>query len=224
MAKNPATVTIYGRLSYPVFRHSEAVSRNAGSMYPQSDPNKVAPEFNILVEEGQLKKLTKHINDVFLPHCEAQFKAGEKRNALAPKDIKKLKALMDSEDWEDQPPYIPIKVVSEKTAALAPEAAASVKVKGMNGQDVVLKAIVNDEDELDVPDADLLTFPVIRPIEQTVHTMYSGCLVAATLNLYAFVASGMPGISASAGTCVFKADADSFGGGIDVDEDEIFMD
>lgn len=224
MAKNPATVTIYGRLSYPVFKHADAVARNASSMYPQSDPNRVAPEFNLLVEQPQLDKLVKHIKDVFLPYCAAQAAAGEKRNAIEPKAMKKLLALFDSEDWEEQPPYIPIKVVGEKTAKLAPEAVASVKVKGQNGMDMVLKAIVNDEDELAVPDPDLLTFPVIRPIEQTVHNLYGGSVAAATLNLYAFMASGMPGITASAGTVVFKADADAFGGGTAIDEEEIFMD
>jgi hypothetical protein len=100
---------------------------------------------------------------------------------------------------------------------------ASVKVSGNRGTDIELKAIVNDEDELAVPDPDLLSFPVIRPINQTVHQMYAGCYVAATLNLYAYE-TGSVGVSASAGVAVFKADGDRFGGGVTVDEDEIFAD
>jgi len=97
-------------------------------------------------------------------------------------------------------------------------------VSGNRGVDIELKAIVNNEGELLVPDPDLLTFPVIKPIGQTVHTMYGGCYVAATLNLYAYTKPSA-GYSASASVAVFKADGERFGGGGPaVDEDEIFLD
>jgi len=83
---------------------------------------------------------------------------------------------------------------------------------------------VTSEDELLVPDPDLLTFPVIKPIGQTVHSMYPGAYVAATLNLYAYHNGKHPGFSAGASTAVFKADGERFGGGTSVDEDEIFLD
>ena len=117
-----------------------------------------------------------------------------------------------------------MKPVPEKTQALAPEAVAMIKISGQRGLDIDLKAIVTSEDELNVPDPDQLAFPIVKPIGQTVHRMYGGCYVAATVNLYAFVSGKLPGFSASAGTAVFKADGDRFGGGVDVDEDEIFLD
>ena len=66
--------------------------------------------------------------------------------------------------------------------------------------------------------------PGVRRICQTVHSMYPGCFVAATLNLYGFLSGKKPGFSASASTAIFKADGDRFGGGVDFDEDEIFLD
>ena len=56
-----------------------------------------------------------------------------------------------------------------------------IKAIGTKGQDIEVKAIVNDENELSVPDPDQLTFPVLRPIGQTVHSLYPGCMVAVTL-------------------------------------------
>ena len=221
--KDPQTVTIYGRLSWPVWTHAQAVERNIKSKYPK-DAADVRPEFNLVVEQGQLDKLIKHILEVFLPWCEEQSKAGESRSALDDKQAEKVRKLIESGDWEDQPPYIPIKPVPEQTAELAPEAVALVKVNGMKGVDIELKAIAYNEDELKVPDPDQLVFPVIKPIHLTTHQMYGGALVAATLNLYAFLSGKMPGITASASTAVFKADADRFGGGVAVDEESMFMD
>ena len=127
-------------------------------------------------------------------------------------------------DWESQPPYIAIKPVPEKTQPLAPEAVASVKVKGPRQADIALKAIVNSEDDLVVPDPAITSYPVLKPLNQTVHTMYGGAYVAATLNLYSFLSGKLPGFSASASVAIFKADGDRFGGGTEVDEDEIFAD
>jgi hypothetical protein len=222
--KNPKVVTIYGRLSFPNFLHAQAVARNATSKFPKAAED-VTPDFNLLVEQTQLDKFVKHVTDVFLPYCMEQEKNGEKRDALNDKQVKQLLKVINS-DWETQPPYIPIKPVADKTAALAPEAVASIKVVGNKGTDVELKAIVNDETELTVPDPDLLpeNFPLIKPIGQTVHSMYGGCYVAATINLYAYLSGALPGFSGSAGVAVFKADGDRFGGGVQVDEDEIFQD
>lgn len=219
---NPQNVTLYGRLSYPVFNHKDAVARNAKSSFPKADPNDVAPEFNILLEQAQLDKFLTHVKDVFLPYCLAQHTAGEKRNALDAAQIKRIMGVLD--DPENQPPYIPLKLVPEKTQELAPDAVYMLKVTGNKGTDVELKAVVNSEDELAVPDPDQLTFPVIKPLRQTVHNVYAGCYVAITANLYAFVSGKVPGFSASSGVCIFKMDADRFGGGGDIDEEEIFAD
>ena len=221
--KNPKTVTIYGRLSFPNFNYQQAVARNSKSNYPK-DAADVAPDFNMLVEPEQLKKLTDHVRDVFLPYCLEQSNKGEKRDALTQAEVDRILKLIESEDWEAQPPYIPIKPVPEKTADLAPEAVANIKVVGNKGIDIEQKAIVNTEDELLNPDGTQLVFPVIKPINQTVHQMYGGCYVAATLNLYAFISGKLPGFSASASVAIFKADGDRFGGGVAVDEDEIFAD
>lgn len=222
---NPQTVTIYGRLSFPNFLYEQAVKRNQTSKYPK-DAADVAPDFNLLVEQPQLDKLLTKVRDEFLPFCKEQSAKGEKRNALDDKQIKKITDLLDSGDWADQPPYVPIKPVGDKTAELAPEAVASIKIGGNKGTDLEQKAIVNSEDEWLDPakHTDVLAYPVIAPISQTVHSMYGGCYVAATINLYAFVSGNLPGFSAGASVAVFKADGDRFGGGVSVDEDEIFAD
>ena len=178
---------------------------------------------NLIAKDGKsLCIFIKH--EEFLPYCVEQSNKGEKRDALTQAEADRIIKLIENEDWDSQPPYISIKSISEKTAPLAPECVANVKVNGNKGVDIEQKAIVNNEDELLVPDPDQLTWPVIKPIGQTVHQMYGGCLVAATLNLYAFVSGKLPGFSASASTAVFKADAERFGGGTSVDEDEIFLD
>jgi hypothetical protein len=223
MGANPKIVTIRGRLSFPVFSYDQAVARNQKSNYPK-DAADVTPEFHLLLEQAQLDKFIKHVTEQFLPYCEEQSKKGEKRDALDAKQIGRITKLIEDQDWDAQPPYIPVKPVPEKTQELAPEALVSLKVVGNKGMDMEQKAIVNDESELSVPDPDLVQFPVIKPIGQTVHSLYGGCQAVATLNLYAFISGKTPGFSASASTVVFKADGDRFGGGIAVDEDEMFLD
>lgn len=224
MAKSPKNVTIYGRLSFPTFDYQQAVVKNAKSQYAKADVADVTPDFNLLVERAQLDKLRNHILNEFLPYCVEQSKKGEKRDALDQKQADRIKAIIESEDWDAQPPYICIKPVSPKTSELAPEALASIKVLGNKGTDIIQQAIVQDESELAVPDPDRVDYPAILPIGQTVHSLYGGCYAAATLNLYAFVSGKAPGMSAAASVCVFKADGDRFGGGVTVDEDEMFMD
>lgn len=222
---NPKQVTIRGRLSFPNFTHAGAVARNANSKFKKADPAEVKPDFNLLLEPTQLEKLKDHVLNVFLPYCEEQHKKGEKRDNLDPKDIKKIREMFEADAWDDQPPWIPVKPVGDKTAELAPEAVASLKVNGNAGSDIQLKARVNDESELAVPDPDQLKFPCIKPINETVHDMYGGCYVAATLNLYAYDNGGASkGFSAGAGVAVFIAEGERFGGGAAVDEDEMFMD
>ena len=87
-----------------------------------------------------------------------------------------------------------------------------------------LQAIVRDEDELAVPDPDRVKFPCILPINETVHDMYPGALVTATVNFYAYHNGKLPGFSAGVSTAVFKSDNERFGGSVAVDADEIFLD
>ena len=224
MAKSPKNVTIYGRLSFPTFDYTQAVAKNAKSQWAKADPADVTPDFNLLLERAQLDKLKKHVLDEFLPYCVEQSKKGDKRDALTQAEADKIKKIVEAEDWDSQPPYIPIKTVNEKTAELAPEALASIKIVGNKGTDIQQQAIVQDENELAVPDPDRVDYPAIMPIGQTVHSLYGGCYAAATLNLYAYISGKLPGFSAAASVCVFKADGDRFGGGVSVDADEMFLD
>ena len=221
--KDPKTVTIYGRLSFPTFTAKEAYDRSQRGQYPAADIASAAPDFQLLLEQPQLDKFLTHVEDVFFPYCVKQEQAGEKRDVLNAGEVKKLLEGMKG-DLAEQTFNTPLKPVHEKTAPLAPEAVAALKAIGNKGVDIELKAIVQNEDELAVPDPDLLTFPVIKPIGQTVHSMYPGCYVAATLNLYAYHNGKHPGFSAGVSTAVFKADGDRFGGGTSIDEDEIFLD
>jgi hypothetical protein len=222
-AKSQKTVTIYGRLSWPTWTAKEAYERSLKGQYPAADIASASPDFNLLIEQSQLDKLMKHIEEEFLPYCIEQEKKGEKRDKL---DAKEVKALLDplKKDLASQTFNTPIKPVHEKTVDAAPECVATVKCIGAKGVDMELKAIVQDEDELAVPDPDILQFPVIKPLSATVHSMYPGCYVAATLNLYAYHNGKHPGFSAGVTTAVFKANGDRIGGGISVDEDDIFND
>ena len=222
--KNPKTVTIYGRLSFPTFTADEAFARGQKGKYPPKSVAEAAPDFQLLVEQAQFDKLLNHIENEFAPFCIEQAAKGEKRDVLTDKEVAKLLDGIKG-DLADQMFNTPFKPIHEKTAPLAPECVAAIKVVGNKGVDMELKAIVNDEDELRVPDPDQLTWPIIKPIGQTVHSMYPGCYVAATLNLYAYHNDPKrPGIGAGAGTAVFKMDGERFGGGTSVDEDEIFAD
>jgi hypothetical protein len=223
MSKDPKNVTFYGRLSYPTFTAQEAYDRSLKGSYPAKDVASAAPDFLLLVNDTQFKKVLDHCVQVFLPYCQAQYEAGEKRDALEPGEVQKLIASIQG-DLADQVFNSPFKLVSDKTADLAPEAVAAIKIIGPKGGDFELKAIVNDESELSVPDPDLLSFPVLKPLSATTHEMYPGCVVAVTANLYAYKNGKLPGFSAGANVAVFRADADRFGGGGGIDTDEIFLD
>lgn len=222
MATSPKTVTIYGRLSFPTWTAAEGYTLSQKGTYPTADVASSSPSFNLLVTDAQWAKFYKHVTEEFLPYCNEQEQKGEKKDVLSKKEVADLIAGL--EDLENQVYNTPAKPVSEKTALLVPEAVASIKAIGPKGGDVELKAIVTDEGELKVPDPDLITFPVVKPIGVTVHQMYPGALVAATLNLYAYHNGKHPGFSAGASTAVFKADADRIGGSLAVDEEDIFSD
>ncbi len=221
--KDPKRVTIYGRLSFPTFTAQAAYDRSQSGKYPAADVASASPDFQLLVEQAQLDKLRDHVTNVFFPYCVEQDKNDEKRDRLSKKETDDLLAQLNSADF-DGVYNMPVKPIHEKSAELAPECVAAVKVIGNKGNDIELKAIVNDEDELAVNDGDIVAFPLILPIDKTVHSMYPGCYVAVTLNLYAYHNGKLPGFSAGGSVAVFKADAERFGGGVAVDEDEIFAD
>ena len=223
MSTSPKTVTIYGRLSFPTFTAQEAYDRSQKGSYPAKDIASAAPDFQLLLSQAQWDKFLKHATEVFLPYVAEQHAKGEKRDALEPKEVK---LLIDgiTGPLEDQVYNSPAKPVHEKSKDLAPDTVATIKCIGPKGGDIELKAVVNSDAELSVPDPDILSWPVIRPLAQTVHQMYPGAYVAATLNLYAYRNGKLPGFSAGVSTAVFKADGDRFGGSVDIDADEIFLD
>lgn len=227
MATNPKNITIHGRISFPTWTYQAALARDLTSKFPKPNKADVTPEFNLLVEQDQLDKLKKHILEEFLPYVEAQHAAGEKRDVLEPAIVAKIRKWIEADDLTDAPPNMPIKAIHEKTQPLAPECVASVVCKGSKGTDIAIKAAVYDEDQLAVPDPDLLTYPVIKPIGQTVLDAYPGAYAAATLNLYSYFSNKTNyGMGAGANTVVVKGNvtADRFGGGTDLDEDAIFLD
>lgn len=221
--ENPQVVTVYGRLSFPQFTAQEAHDRSQGGQYPTKDKAEAKPNLTLLLEQAQMDKARNWVQDKFLPYCEAQHAAKEKRNALDPKECKLLSEQIH-DPVLDGPYNTPFKPLSDKSKLLAPECVAALKVIGNAGTDFSLKAIVNGEKDLLIPDPDIMAYPVIRPIEQTVHEMYAGAYVGVTLNLYAYHNGKLPGFSAGGNTAVFRADADRFGGGVAVDESEIFAD
>lgn len=224
MAVNPnKVVTFYGRLSYPTWTAEEAFDRSQRGQYPAKSIAEAKPDFMLLVSEAQFQKVRDFAVKTFLPYCAEQFKNGEKQDALDPDEVKKLIASIEG-DLADQVYNSPFKLVSDKTAELAPDAVASVKIIGPTGGAFDLKAVVNSEADLSVPDPDILSFPVLKPLGETVHEMYPGCIVAVTANLYSYKNGKLPGFSAGANTAVFRGDAERFGGGVAVDTDEIFLD
>lgn len=222
MSDNPKQITIYGRLSFPSWTAKEAYDLSLKGSYPAKDPADASPHFQLLVNDAQWQKFYKHATEVFLPYCAEQFAKGEKRDALSTNEVKMLTDGLT--DLDNQTFNTPAKSVSEKSQALAPDAVATIKAIGPKGGDIDQKAIVQNESELSVPDPDQLTWPAVKPIGATVHSMYAGCYVAATLSLYAYHNGRNPGFSAGVTTAVFKMDGERFGGSVAVDEDAIFLD
>lgn len=232
--KSPKNVTVFGRLSFPAFTHKEAVAKALKSSIAQiaqkaaATPEEISPEFNLLLEQAQLDKLRTHILDVFIPYVQANYaKDPKSRDSLDPKVVKKIQDKLASEDW-DGVPFLPFKTISEKNQEAAPEAVVSIKLNGSKGQDIALKATVYNEDQMAIPDPDILSYPVVKDLKQTVFSMYAGAYVAATINLYAFYTSaGVNGISGGANAAVYRGNLEASrfgGGGQDIDEDDIFLD
>lgn len=221
--KDPQSILIRGRLSWPKFTYAEALKQNASSKFPKKDED-VRPNFQLLLDETQADKLVTHVRDVFLPWCVEQGKNKDK-SGLTEAQAKKITKVLDEADWEVDGVMGLIKPVHEKTKPLAPEAVMSVPVNGFKGQDLTLKAIVRSESELANPTDDLIIPErgMILPVADTTHELYPGSIVAAELNLFAFVGANV-GITASTSDVVFIRDADRFGGGGGIDEDELFMD
>lgn len=224
-AKN---VTMKGRLSFPRFFIKDAIEANKKSKFPKANDSEVSTEFNLLLEQAAVDKFNKHVLDHFLPYVEEQFaKDPKNRDALEPKLVDKIRKFIEAEDWSDQPPFFPIKTLTEKNQEAAPECVASLKVMGRKGADVDLQATVFEPGQLLVPDPDILTYPVRKPIGQTVFEPYAGAYYTATLNLYAFYNSNANygiGAAASIAFHMGNLEGERFGGGGVVNEDEIFAD
>lgn len=219
--KSPKQVTIFGRLSFPTLTVKEAFELSQKGSYPVANMEDAKPSLQLVVEQAQFDKLKRHAEDVFLPYA---MENEPKKEPLTQAEVKRILDFIDAGDFDEDGPNTPFKSVHEKTAELAPEAVATIKVIGNAGVDILQQAIVTEEAELAVPDPDLLSFPVVQPINKTIHTLYPGAYVGVTLNLYAYRNGKTPGFSAGGSAVVFKADMDRFGGGLAVDEDEIFAD
>ena len=222
MPNDPQIVTVAGRLSWPRLTMEAAIAGNLKSKFPVA-ADKLGPSVNIVVEQSQVDKIVAHARDTFLPWCVEQQKNGETRSALTQAQADEILAFLEAGDWEAAPPHTPIKHADEKLLEKVPTAAATIKVSGRPGQNFIQQVHVRDESDL-AQGQEVKNFPALLPIGQTVHELYAGCDIAVTLNMYAFVASKVPGFTASATTIVFKRDNVRFGGGTDVDEDSIFMD
>ena len=120
-AKNPKTVTIYGRLSFPTWSAKAAYERSLKGQYPAADVASASPDFQLLVEQPQFDKFMAHVENEFFPYCLEQTAKGEKRDLLDAGEVKKLLDGM-RKDLADQTFNTPVKAVHEKTADLAPEA------------------------------------------------------------------------------------------------------
>jgi len=226
-SSDPQMVTIAGRLSFPNLTQAQAVVQNGKSNFPDPD-EKIAPSFFVVVKQSQIDKLIEHAETEFLPWCVQQGLDGQKRSALTQAEADKILAFLKAEDWTDAPPHTPIKAISAKQQDMidekAPGSVATIKVSGRPGVDIIQSAQVNDKSELKAG-VDVKSFPNIVPVGQVEGAeLYPGSNVAVTLNMFAFVASKVPGYTASATTVVFKGHNARFGGGAGVDEDEIFMD
>ena len=53
MASISKGITVYGRLSFPVWSFKDAVDRNKKSDFPKADESTVTPEFHLLLDQVQ---------------------------------------------------------------------------------------------------------------------------------------------------------------------------
>lgn len=219
---DPKTATFTGRLSFPTLTAKEAYALSQKGSYPAADPSVANPTFQMVLTKPQMDKFLKAA-EAFLAYCVEQEKAGQKKDALTQKEADALLADV-SGDLEDQRYNTPLKPVHEKTAELAPEAVAVMRVIGPKGGDIKVKAIVTAEEQIADTSSVLFTKPVILDITDTTHDLYPGCVVKCTVNFYAYHNGKNPGFSAGGSIVVFASDADRFGGGSAMDEDEMFLD
>ena len=216
------TVTASGRLSFPQVTAQLAYQQSQSGQYPAADVASASPNFMMLLNDKQAKKVKDALVNVYIPFCVDQHKRGEKRSALSPAHAKMI---LDSvEDPENAVCNTPFKKVSDKTLELAPDTAAAIKCIGNKGVDLSLMSIIHQESELLIPDPDILTWPALVDLNRTKHQLYAGCNVRSTLGFYVYVAGKTPGVSAGVTTLVFNGDNSKFGGGVDVDMSDIFMD
>lgn len=220
---------VRGAVTYSQFTMPEALAQNAKSdpKYKKTD-DKVAPTVQLLLDQAQLDKIIAHIVDTYLPEAVRRHNAGESRDAFDAKMAKKIETAITSgqaNDWDVAPPHLPVKKVYAKTLEAAPWAVGTLRFAGTVGKDIEQLARVNNESELKVPDPDVLDYPILRPIGQTIHELYPGAWAYATLNLSGFNMSATNyGISAYANTIVFLEDRDRLGGGVAFDAEDVFMD
>ncbi|MGV0949440.1 MAG: hypothetical protein ACOYB3_02120 [Azonexus sp.] len=219
---NENQVTVGGRLSFPQLTAQVAYTQSQSGSYPAKDVASASPNFMLLLNDTQAEKFKKALIEVFLPFCAEQHKKGEKRSALSPAHIKMI--LESIEDPENAVVNTPFKKINDKTLALAPDTVSAIKCIGNKGVDLDLKAIVHKESELVIPDPDILAWPTLVDLDRTRHQLYAGCNAGATIGFYTYVAGKSPGVSAGVNTLVFRGDNTKFGGGVDIDLDEIFMD
>lgn len=216
------TGTYTGRLSFPTLTAKAAYELSLKGSYPATGPDTSSPSFQLLLNQTQFDKFVAQAEE-FLEQCVLNEAAGTKKDALTQKEVNDL--LKDIKgDLTDQRYNTPLKGVSDKTAELAPDTVAVLKVIGPKGGDIKVKAIVRDEKEL-APTSDVIyTKPVILDIDETTHELYPGCVAKVTINMYAYRNGKNPGFSAGGSIVVFSADDDRFGGGSALDEDEMFLD
>lgn len=215
-------VTLSGRLSFPRWTAQEAFDRSQGSKYPAKSVEEAKPSFDLLINQTQLDKLIATLEQ-HIDFAVARGLAGEQKNMLSESDADDIRKGLASGTWKSKLYQLPIKEIHEKTAQLAPEAVVALSVKGQAGTNFEKRAIVRDEKE--VTDVDyVFTKPAILPIADTVHDLYAGCDVKVTVNFYSYMTQGTPGITCGAAIVVFSGDNDRFGGGVAIDEDEMFLD
>lgn len=222
---NPREIkAVKGRLSFHDLTAQEAFENAQRGPFAASTPTvaDAKPYITLLLTEGSYEKMLKHIVEEFFPMCAEVYKnEGDKgKNALSPKEIAALTAQLE----EGEGPYnTPFKLPSDKTLELMPEAVRSLKVIGPKGGNFAVAAYVRGEDELSAPDPDRVKYPVILPINQTQHDLYSGCWAGTSGTLYSYRNGKNPGFSFGGDTVVFMADDARFGGGGAIDE-QAFID
>ena len=219
---DPKNDTYTGRLSFPTLTAKAAYELSLKGSYPAADPSVASPSFQLLLTQTQLERFQAKAAE-FLQYCVEQEAAGSKKDALTKKEAEALLADING-DLSDQRYNTPLRAMHEKTAELAPECVAVLKVIGPKGGDIKVKAIVRSEDELAKTSDVIFTKPVILDIDETEHDLYPGCVAKCTVNFYAYRNGKNPGFSAGGSIVVFSADNDRFGGGVAVDEDSMFMD